>query len=171
MAWQILATHTIQWPQGDIKKVFESPTDSGITDCKLIINNYSPDNIVVYTVWSPWWQLVGGDLQWISTWLSVTEAERKQRILYTWELKQYDQIQLDWLLFWDEDQIRAEGKIWICNIILFGNVDSTASRVEELKGKVLAWTITVSEKEELMLLSWGAYVVQTNNNTNNCSCP
>jgi hypothetical protein len=167
MAWQILATHTIDWVQWDVQKIYQAPADSGITDGKLIINNYSPDNIVVYSVWAPWWEIVWNDLNWI-WWALVSEAERKQRALFRGELKQYDSEVIDWLLLWDEDQIRAEWKSWICNVVLFGDLNSTAARVEELKGKVLLWTITVWEKEELMLLSWWAYVIQ--NNTNNCSC-
>lgn len=168
MAWQILATHTIQWPQWDIHKVYQAPINSGVTDAKMIINNYSPDNIVVYSVWAPWRQLVGSDLQWIWTWITVTEEEKKQRALYRWELEQYDRVEIDWLLLWDEDQIRAEWKIWICNLVLFGDIDTTAARVEELKWLVLAGTATAADKEELMLLSWGAYVIQSN--VNNCSC-
>ena len=49
MVWQILATHTIQWPQWDIYKV-PSTNYSG-NRRKMIINNYSPDNIVVYSVY------------------------------------------------------------------------------------------------------------------------
>ena len=165
MAWQILATHTIDWAQWDIQKVFQAPADSGITDGKLIINNYSPDNIVVYSVWAPWWELVWGILQWI-WWGEVSEEDRKQRALFIWDLVQYERVIEDGILLWDEDQIWAEWKHWICNIVLFGDIDSTAARVEELKLLVLAWTITDAEKEELMLLSWWAY--QVNINTNSC---
>ena len=43
---------------------------------------------------------------------------------------------------------------------MFGDIDTTAARVEELKWLVLAGTATARDKEELMLLSWGAYVIQ-----------
>ena len=168
MAWQILATYTIEWPQWNIEMVYQAPENSGITQWKLVVNNFSDDMVIVYLVWWPWRELVWWVLQWV-WWSEVTEEERKQRILYWWNLKRYERFVEDWLMFWDLDQIWAEWKIGVSNIEVRWDLDIWAYRKEELKEKVLLWTATAADKQELMLLSWWAYVVQ--NNTNNCSCP
>ena len=165
MAWKILATAIIDT---SIKKVYESPADSGVTHWKIVISNYSPDIVTVYMVWTPWWDLTWWELTWVWSWTPVTFDDKKRRILYKWELKQYERFVEDNLMFGDENQIRAEWEKGICNIIIFGDLDVAAAEVEVLKGKVLAWTATSGEKEKLMLLSWGAYNV--NNNVNNCNC-
>lgn len=165
MAGKILATSML-W---DIKKIYQCPTDSGITDVKMIINTYSKDTVKVYTVWAPGWALVWWELQWSATWVAVTEEEKKQRAICVKELQQYERLVDDWLLIWDEDQIWWEAETWVANIVLFGDINSAWAEIEDLKTKVLLWTATAADKEKLMLLTWWAY--QINNNTNNCSCP
>lgn len=163
MAGQILATSMLK----DMKLIYQSPADSGITDIKLIVSTYSKDTITLYAVGAPWWQIVWWELQWIATWVAVTEEERKQRTICVKSLEQYERLIDDWLLIWDEDQIWWEAKVWTANIVLFGDVNAAWAEIETLKWKVLAWTATAWDKEKLMLLTGWAY----NYNVNNCSCP
>lgn len=163
MAGQILATSILK----DMKKIYEAPTDSGITDVKLILNTYSKDTVKVYTVWAPGRALVWWELQWSATWVAVTEAEKKQRAICVKELQQYERLVDDGLLIWDEDQIWWEAEIWTANVVLFGDINSAWAEIEDLKTKVLLWTATAADKEKLMLLTGWAY----NYNVNNCSCP
>lgn len=163
MAWQILATSMLK----DMKLIYQSPIDSGITDIKLIVSTYSKDTITLYAVGAPGWQIVWWELQWIATWVAVTEEERKQRTICVKSLEQYERLIDDWLLMWDEDQIWWEAKVWTANVVLFGDINAAWAEIETLKWKVLAWTATAWDKEKLMLLTGWAY----NYNVNNCSCP
>jgi len=163
MAWQILATSMLK----DMKKIYTSPPSSWITDVKIIVSNYSSDTIKLYAVGAPWWNLVWWKLQWIATWVDVTEEEIKQRAICIKKLEQYERLIEDWLLIWDEDQIWWESVNWTSNIVMFGDVNLAWAEIETLKSKVLAWTATVWEKEKLMLLTGWAYQI----NTNNCNCP
>lgn len=163
MAGQILATSMLK----DMKLIYQSPIDSGITDIKLIVSTYSKDTITLYAVGAPGWQIVWWELQWIATWVAVTEQERRQRAICVKSLEQYERLIEDWLLIWDEDQIWWEAKVWTANVVLFGDVNLAWAEIETLKWKVLAWTATAWDKEKLMLLTGWAY----NYNVNNCSCP
>lgn len=163
MAWQILATSMLK----DMKLIYQSPIDSGITDIKLIVSTYSKDTITLYAVGAPWRAMVLWELQRSATWVAVTEEERKQRTICVKELEQYERLIDDWLLIWDEDQIWWEAKVWTANVVLFGDVNAAWAEIETLKWKVLAWTATAWDKEKLMLLTGWAY----NYNVNNCSCP
>lgn len=163
MAGQILATSMLK----DMKLVYTAPADSWITDVKLIVSTYSNDVVTLYAVGAPGWQIVWWELQWIATWVAVTEEERKQRTICVKSLEQYERLIDDWLLIWDEDQIWWEAKVWTANVVLFGDVNAAWAEIETLKWKVLAWTATAWDKEKLMLLTGWAY----NYNVNNCSCP
>lgn len=165
MAWQILATSML----GNIKKIYISPPSSSITDVKLIVSNYSSDTITIYAVGAPWRKLSTWELQRDATSIPVTEEERKQRAICIKKLEQYERLIEDWLLIWDEDQIRWESTNWTSNIVIFWDINLAWAEIETLKAKVLAWTATAADKEKLMLLTGWAY--QINNNTNNCSCP
>lgn len=163
MAWQILATSMLK----DMKLIYESPNNSSITDIKLIVSNYSGDIITLYAVWAPWWKLSTWELQRDVTSVAVTEEEKRQRAICIKKLEQYERIIEDWLLIWDEDQIRWESTNGTSNIVIFGDINLAWAEIEVLKAKVLAWTATAWDKEKLMLLTWWAYQI----NTNNCNCP
>lgn len=163
MAGQILATSMLK----DMKLIYQSPTDSGITDVKIIVSTYSKDTIMLYAVWAPGRAIVWWELQWIATGVAVTEEEKRQRTICVKSLEQYERLVDDWLLIGDEDQIWWEAKVWTANVVLFGDVNSAWAEIELLKSKVLAWTATAWDKEKLMLLTGWAY----NYNVNNCSCP
>lgn len=163
MAGQILATSMLK----DIKKIYSAPTNSGITDVKIIISTYSTDTVKLYAVGAPWRKISWWELQRDATSIAVTEDEKKQRTICVKKLEQYERLIDDWLLIGDEDQIWWEAEVWTANVVMFGDINSAWAEIETLKSKVLAGTATAADKQKLMILLGGAY----NYNVNNCNCP
>lgn len=170
MQTQIINTHTIKKELMEMS--YQVPDGVGISEIKLVVNNYEwrakEDTIIIWTVWEKWWYYDWWVLKWIQTWAVVTQDDKDQRQLFRWTLKDYERYVEDQLHLWSGDQIWVRSSQWYCNLVVYWRMDPQQDRVDELKNKVVAWTATTSEKEELALLTWWIYVVQ--NNTNNCSC-
>ena len=171
MQSQIVHTDTIA---KDIMAMsYQVPVGTWISSLKLIVNNYGwvnkDDTIILRAVWEQWWQYNSWTLEWIATWIAVTDEEKDQRQIFRWVLKDYERYIEDQLFLWSWDQIRVYSTHWYCNLMMFWSMDPQEDIVDTLKWKVVDWTATTADKEKLALLTWGIYVVQ--NNTNNCSCP
>lgn len=168
MAWQIVATYN--FPKEILEKIYEVPAWAGISNLKIVVNNYKSinkdDTITIYTVWWPWRYLSWSLLKRVGSWTDVTDDEKEQRMLYRWTLKNLERYVEENLYFWDLDQIWWYSYWWNSNLICYWDVESTSVYIETLKWKVVDWTITAWEKEQLALLMWWSY----NYNENNCNC-
>ena len=173
MAGQIINTHTFKKDQ--MVLAYQVPTWAGITDLKIVVNNYEgivkDDEIIIRTVGDPGRQIVGWVLQRIATWTPVTQDEQDQRKLFVWTIKDEERYIEENLFLGSGDQIRTRSKHGYCNMVSYGDLDIAAIYIEQLRQKVMDWTITETEKQNLALLTAWGYNYNENNCTNNCSCP
>lgn len=120
----------------------------------------------------------GEDL--ISVWIvpAGQSAQNRYAIANYYPIQKAENIVRDKIIMNLGDSIVIQSTKWKCSFMAFGEYDlwqvanqGFEREIVVLKNKVFAGTDTPADREDLMLLSGGAYVTQTNNNTNNCSCP
>lgn len=116
----------------------------------------------------------------ISVWIvpAWQTAQNKYAIANYYPIQKAENIVRDKIIMNLWDSIVIQSTKWKCSFMAFWELDlwQVANQAFEreivlLKNKVYAGTDTPADREDLMLLSGWAYVIQTNNNTNNCSCP
>jgi len=172
MAWQLIRTYTL--PRNSIELFYQVPDDFDITRWKFMVNNYignwKSDTVTIRAVGEIWRYMDNWTLKRTQTWNVVTQEDMDRRQLFRWKLDDYERYVEDHISLWDGDQIRTTSTQWYCNMMLVWELNHAWSLIEDLKDKVIDWSATQADKEKLALLSWWIYVIQTNNNTNNCSC-
>ena len=143
------------WTQPDIVvQLYSVPIDASCNEVVIYASNTSQS-----------WQ---SDYIWIWTHIqgeAHDDTDYTAIALYQ-EIKGWQTTKFDWIKLADWDSIRVYSNSWLVNFTAYGD---EILAIAWLKAKVIAGTASGADKEKLMLLTWWAYVIQTN--TNNCNCP
>lgn len=114
---------------------------------------------------------------YISVWIvpSGQSVNNKYAIANYYPIQKAENVIRDKIIMNLWDRIIVQSEKWKCSFMAFGEYDlwqvanqGFEREVVRLKNKVILWTDTPADREDLMLLTGWAYVIQ--NNTNNCNC-
>lgn len=139
-----------------VVQLYIAPTDTCIDDLFLICSNIwntSKDEISVWT-----------HIAWEASDVRETSAIMFNKSIGIWELIEIRDIKL-----WPWDSIWVHSVQWTTTFTAYWEEIIWSKTIDDIKIKVLLWTATVGEKEQLALLTWWIYVIQSN--VNNCNCP